>query len=79
MTVIGYADELAATGFYFDAYASGAGIESVLEEFFDNRGGTIDHFAGSDLIGHLVGKNTNASHEMRVAGMILWKGAGVRD
>ena len=40
----------------------GAGVERVLEQFFDDGGGALDHFAGGDLVGDLIGKNADAAH-----------------
>ena len=57
------ADELAATGFNFNAEAGGAGVEGVFKKLFDHRSGAVDHFAGSDLVGDLVGKNADAPHK----------------
>jgi len=54
LAIVGDADELASASFDFNAYAMGAGVERVLEQFFDNRGGAIDHLTGSNLICHLV-------------------------
>ena len=31
--------------------AAGAGIERVLDQFLDDRGGPLDHLAGRDLVG----------------------------
>jgi hypothetical protein len=61
-TVVSDADKAAATGFDFDADVSSSGIEGVLQEFFDDGGGTVDDFAGGDLVGDLVGENSDAAH-----------------
>jgi hypothetical protein len=63
VAVIGDADELAAAGFDFDADTRSSGVERVLEQFLDHGRGTIDDLAGRDLIGHLVGENTDAPHK----------------
>jgi hypothetical protein len=68
LAVVGDADELAAAGFHFYADAICAGIERVLQQLFDDGGGTIDDLTGSNLIRHLVGKNTNTPHGKRVSG-----------
>ena len=54
VAVVGDANELATAGFDFDANAICAGVEGVFEEFFDDGGGTIDDFTGSNLVRHLV-------------------------
>ena len=62
VTVVDDADELAAAGFDLDTNAGSAGVEGVFEEFFDYRCGAFDDFAGSDLIGDLIGKYMNPAH-----------------
>ena len=39
-----------------------AGVERVLEQLLDHRGGPLHHFAGGDLVGDLIGKNADAAH-----------------
>jgi hypothetical protein len=68
VTVVGDADELATACFDFNADALGSRVESIFQKLFDDGGRAIDNFTGSDLIGHLVGKNTNAPHGERVSG-----------
>src|SRR5205823_3488191 len=51
--IIGNANEAAATGLDFDRDAPGAGIEGVLDQFFDDAGGPLDHLARRDLVGDL--------------------------
>ena len=65
--VVGDADQLAAARLDFDANAIGAGVERVLQQFLHDRGRTIHHLTGGDLVSHLVGKNTNAAHGERVS------------
>ena len=60
--VVGDADELAAAAFDLDADAGGAGIERVFEQLLDHGRGAIDHFAGGDLVGDLVGECVDAAH-----------------
>ena len=68
VAVVGDADELAAAGFDLDADAGGAGVEGVFEELFDDGGGAFDDLAGGDLVGHEVGENADAAHEVIVRG-----------
>ena len=78
MAVVDDANELAATGFDLDTNAGGAGVEGVFEEFFDYRCGAFDDFAGSDLIGDLIGKYMNPAHcsiVVSLAGKSLTQGA----
>ena len=63
VAVVGDADQLAAAGFDFDANAHGAGVEGVLKQLFDHGRGPIDHFAGGDLVGDLIGKNADLAHK----------------
>ncbi len=63
IAVIGDADQLAAAGFDFNADARGAGVERIFEQLFDHGGGAVNHFAGGDLVGHLVRENSNVPHK----------------
>ena len=38
------------------------GIEGILDEFLYDGSGTFDNFAGGDLIGDLLGEQTDAVH-----------------
>jgi hypothetical protein len=62
VAVVGDADELAAARFDFDADARGARVQGILQQLFDHRSRPVDHLAGGDLVGHLVGKNADAPH-----------------
>jgi hypothetical protein len=44
----------------------GPGVDGVLDEFLDYRGGSLDHFPGSHLAGKDVWKKADGSHEERV-------------
>src|SRR5581483_5143245 len=68
VAVIGDADKLAPAAFDFNADAVSPRIERVFEEFLYYRRGTIDNFAGGNLVCHLVRKNPNPPHGKRVAG-----------
>jgi hypothetical protein len=46
---------LLAAEFHVNGDAPGAGIDGVFDEFFHHRGGTLDDFAGGDLIGEIRG------------------------
>jgi hypothetical protein len=84
-TVVGDADEAAATGFDFDADVGGSGVEGVLEELLNDGGGTVDDLAGGDLVSDLVGENADATHagfkDMRFPGMEnrMWRSGSVLD
>ena len=42
-----------------DLDARRAGVECVLDELLDHRGGPLDHLAGGDLVDELAGKNAD--------------------
>ena len=62
LAVVGDADESAPACLDLDADAIGAGVQRVLQQFFDDRGRPVHHFAGGDLVGNLVGKYADAAH-----------------
>ena len=60
--VIVDADQPAAAAFHFHPDAGGPGIQRVFQQLFDYRRGTLHHFAGGDLVGNVIGKNTDPPH-----------------
>ena len=65
-TVVTDPYKLAAAILDGDVDGGGAGIECVLDELFHHRCGTLDHFAGSDLVGYGTGKNRDdGGHRVR--------------
>ena len=62
MAIVADADQPASASLNFDANVAGVGIQSVLQEFFYDRGRPVYHLAGGDLIGNLVGKYADAAH-----------------
>ncbi len=60
--VVGQANQAAAAGFDIQTKFGGPGVERVFEQFFDDAGGALDHFSGSDFIGDVVGENADAAH-----------------
>jgi hypothetical protein len=42
---------------YGNQYAKSSGIERILNQFFYDGSGSLDHFAGSDLVGQYLGKD----------------------
>ena len=42
-------------------HVPGTGVERVLHQLLHHRGGTLDHLAGGDLVGHGVGENGDAA------------------
>ena len=67
LAVVGDANQPSSARLDLDANAGGSGIKRVLEQFLHDRGGPVDHLTGGDLVGHLVGKNTNTAHGERVS------------
>ena len=41
----------------------GAGIQAVLNQFFDQRGGPLHDFPCRHLAGNVIGQQTNLSHD----------------
>jgi hypothetical protein len=70
VTVVGDADELAASGFDLDADAGGSGVEGVLKQLLDDGCRAFDDFAGGDLVRHEVGENADAAHGSIVRGSL---------
>ena len=60
--VVGDADQLAPAGLDLDADAVGPGVQSVLQQLFNDGGRPVHHLARGDLVGNLVGKYTDAAH-----------------
>ena len=54
--VIAHAYQTDAATLDVDLDALGAGVEAVLDEFLDDGGRALDHFAGGDLVDELVRK-----------------------
>ncbi len=66
VAVVDDADQLASAGLDLDADSRSPRIQRILQQLLDHRGGPFDHLAGGNLIRHLVGKNADASHELRL-------------
>jgi hypothetical protein len=79
--VVDDADGGGAAAADHDLNLAGSGVEGVLDELFDDRGGTLDDLAGGDLAGDLLGKQGDAAHGMgrstRQSGGV-WRGGVVR-
>ena len=58
--VVGHANQAATAGLDFDGHARGPGVEGIFDQFLDDAGGAFDHFAGGDLVGHLLGQKSDA-------------------
>ncbi len=57
--IVDDANQSPAARLDFHANNGGAGVERILEEFFDDGSGAFDYFSGGDFVGDLVGKNAN--------------------
>ena len=65
--VVADADEPEPAALDLDLDAARAGVERVLDQLLDHRGGPLDHLAGGDLIGQLGRQHADARHEKRLA------------
>ena len=65
--VVGDIDERATAVLDGDRDASGFGVEGVLDQLLHDGGGPLDHLAGSDLVGDLLGEETNPVHGRIIA------------
>ncbi len=59
-------DQFFAAGLHVDTDAGRSGINRVLDEFLDDGCGTLDNFAGGDLVGNVLGKYVDSSHALAV-------------
>ena len=56
------AEQLLAAELDRDRDARRAGVERVLDQLLDDRGGPLDDFARGDLVGEMERKAVNAGH-----------------
>ncbi len=56
------ASELRAAGLDLDRDRARAGVDAVLEQFFERRGRPIDDFTGGDLVDQQIGQNVYGRH-----------------
>ena len=63
--VVGDLNQLPAAAFHLDFDARGSGVQRILEQFLQNRGRTLHHLPGGDLVGHVLRKQVNASHRIQ--------------
>ena len=62
-TVVGYANEPAAAAFDLNANAAGCCVEGVFKQLLHDGCGPVDHLAGGDLVGDLVGEDADLAHK----------------
>ena len=60
--VVGDANQAASAGADFDGDFLRAGIEGIFDQFLNDAGRPLDHFAGGDLVGDLFGKELDPVH-----------------
>ena len=60
--VVSHADEAASAGLDFQGHARGLRVERVFDEFLHDTRGALNHLAGGDLVGDLLGKQVDAVH-----------------
>ena len=65
--VVAHAHEADAAALDVDFDAVCAGIEAVLDQLLDDRGGALDHFAGGDLIDELAGEDADGHGRQFIA------------
>ncbi len=58
--IVGDADEGEAAVADLHADGGGPGVQAVLDQFFDHRGGALDHLAGGDPLGDFGGKDLDS-------------------
>ena len=51
-----------AAAFYLDRYSTTPCIKTVFKQFLDHGGRAFHNFTGGDLIGQMIGKETNTGH-----------------
>ena len=61
-TVVGNLDQAPAAGLQVNPHLGRGRVERVLDQFLADGGGPLDHFAGGDLVGDLVGEDADAAH-----------------
>jgi hypothetical protein len=61
--IVGHPDQAASAGDELDHDAAGIGVEAVLHQLLEHRGGTLDHLTRGDAVDQGVGKNSNSRHE----------------
>ena len=61
--VVGDSNQFSSTAFHLDADTHGSRVQRVFKKFLDHGRGPIHHFARSDLVGYLIGKNSDLAHK----------------
>ena len=60
--VVHHAHQAAPARLDFHRHARGLRVQRVLDQFLHHAGRALNHFAGGDLIGHLLGQQADAVH-----------------
>ena len=63
--VITHHDQTGASAGIVDPDPRSSGIQAILDEFLDQRSGSLDDLPGRDLTGHDIGKETDFAHFVR--------------
>ena len=63
--VVGYLNQLLPACLNLNANARGTCIQRILQQLFHYRRRTLNHLAGSDLVGDSFGKDVNLAHTVR--------------
>ena len=61
-SVVAHGDGRLPAGLQCDLYGRCAGVQRILDEFFNDRCGTLHHFAGRNLIDHRIWQNDDTTH-----------------
>ena len=61
--VVGDTNQLDPSAGEIDVDLPRAGVEAVLEDLLQRRGGPVDDFAGGDLVDQLIGQRTDRWHQ----------------
>ncbi len=79
--VVGDADQAGAAGLDLDRDRAGAGVEAVLDEFLDHRGGPLDDFASGNLVDQVRRQRVDARQDAQAtsrASSFSWSRANRR-
>src|SRR5262245_58836231 len=66
LAIVGDANQSASALFDIDHDLCGPRIERILDQLLDDRRGTLDDLTGSNAIGNIVWKDTDASHNKEI-------------
>src|SRR6185312_2062266 len=62
--IVDYLKKLLAAAFDLNPNPSGAGVNGVFQQLFQNRCRTLHHLSGGDFVGYVFGKNVDPAHKL---------------